>query len=251
MTLALRDLQASFAAHLDGEERPDLASAVTDSRRLAIHCHHIVRSLAAALAVTYPTVQALVGDGYFRQTAEAFVKRNLPAQPVLAEYGADFPDFLEMQKAVHGLAYLADVARLDWALNTAFYSSRGECLTASDLAGLPPEQLAARVLVLVAGTAVLQSRFPLDLIWATSQPDATEDKVDIAQGPVHLLVLARAEDAGFIRLGEGEAAFVAAVACGRSLEAAAGAGLLAESSFDPAACFARLLGSAIFAASQH
>jgi hypothetical protein len=250
MTLALRDLQASFAAHLMGEERPELASTVSDGRRLAIHRHHVVRSLAAALAITYPTVQALVGDGFFRQTAKAFVMRSPPAQPVLAEYGADFPDFLEMQEAVHGLAYLADVARLDWALNTAFYSPRGRSLTAADLADLLPEQLAARVLALTAGTALVRSRFPLDRVWAASQPEAPKGEVDIAQGPVRLLVLARTEDAGFIRLGEGEAAFVAAVARGLSLEAAAAAGLGVESRFDPASCFARLLSCEVFAASQ-
>ena len=133
MTLALREWQANFAAQLAGGG---------GEARLAIHRHHIKRSLAKALAGTFPTVQALVGTEFFRQTAEAFAAENLPTQPVLAEYGAAFADFLAAQEAVHGLAYLADVARLDWALNAAFYSPRGPRLGAGDLAGLPPEQLA-------------------------------------------------------------------------------------------------------------
>jgi hypothetical protein len=250
VTLALRDLQAAFAAHLRGESRPELVSAVDDARRLAIHRHHVSRSLATALAATFPTVRALVGADFFRQTAEAFGTRGLPLQPVLAEYGADFPDFLAAQEAVHGLAYLADVALLDWALNVAFHSPRGPWLEATDLAGIPAERLAAKALTLAPGTALVRSRYPLDRIWAASQPDAPDEKVDIEQGPARLLILLRPEDAGFIALGEGEAAFVAAVAEGQPLEVAARAGFTAESSFELSPCFARLLGCEAFAAMQ-
>lgn len=241
MTLALREWQADFVARLAGGG---------GEARLAIHRHHIRRSLTKALAATFPTVQALVGVDFFRQTAEAFVTQNLPAQPVLAEYGADFPDFLGAQETGHGLAYLADVARLDWALNRAFYSPRGPRLGAADLAGIPPDQLAARTLTLAPGTALVCSPYRIDRIWAASQPQAPDEKVDIGQGPARLLVLPRPEDAGFIALGVGEAAFVAAVSEGLSLEAAAEAGFTAESSFELPPCFARLLACEAFAAVQ-
>ncbi len=248
--LALRDLQAAFAAHLRGEERPELASAIGDGRRLEIHRHHVAHSLAAALAVSFPTVHALVGAGFFRRIAGAFVARGLPTQPVLAEYGADFADFLAAQESVHGLAYLADVARLDWALNTAYYSPRGQCLAAVDLAGMAPEQLASAGLSLAAGTTLLRSRYPLGLIWAASQPGAPEGQVDLAHGPARLLVLPRPHDAGFIVLGEGEASFLTAVADGQSLESAAAAGFAADGGFELPPCFARLLDKGVFAAVQ-
>ena len=239
--LALRDWQASVAAQLVGGG---------GEARLAIHRHHIKRSLAKALAGTFPTVQALVGAEFFRQTAEAFTAQNLPTQPVLAEYGADFPAFLDTHEIVHGLAYLADVARLDWALNVAFYSRRGSRLTAADLAGVPAERLAHRTLTLAPGTALVRSRYPLDFIWAASQPGAPGGQVDVGRGPSRLLVLPRADDAGFITMGEGEAAFVAAVAQGRPLEVAAEAGFTVESTFELSTCFARLLACEAFAALQ-
>jgi hypothetical protein len=238
MTLALREWQASFAVRLAGSG---------GEARLAIHRHHIARSLTAALAGTFPTVQALVGDRFFRRTAEAFVAQRLPAQPVLAEYGGDFPDFLVSQEAVHGLVYLADVARLDWALNTAFYSPRESRLAAADLA---PGRIASTVLTLAPGVALVRSRYPVDRIWLASQPAAPEDRVDVEQGPARLLVLPRPQDAGFIVLGEGEAAFVAAVADGQPLATAAEAGFAAQSSFEPEPCFARLLACEAFAAMQ-
>ena len=234
MTLALREWQANFVAELAGGG---------GEARLAIHRHHIARSLAKALAGTFPTVQALVGADFFRQIAGAFVAQHLPTQPVLAEYGSDFAGFLATEEAMHGLSYLADVARLDWALNVAFHSPRS---SGADLMGLLPEALLSKVLALVPGAALVCSRYPIDRIWTASQPGASDGEVDLAEGPAYLLVL----PAGFIRLGAGEAAFLAAVAEGRSLEVAAGAGFTAESSFELSACFARLLACEAFAALQ-
>src|SRR5262245_24670745 len=93
MPLALPDLQAAFAAHLVGGDRADLIDAIAGdpakaAARLSIHRHHVAHSLAAALAATFGAVQALVGEGFFRGLADAFVAAELPRQPVLADYGA-------------------------------------------------------------------------------------------------------------------------------------------------------------------
>src|SRR5476651_119238 len=232
MTLALREWQANFVAELAGGG---------GEARLAIHRHHIARSLANALAGTFPTVQALVGADFFRRIAGAFVARHPPTQPVLAEYGSDFAGFLAAEEAMHGLPYLADMARLDWALNVAFHSPRS---LGADLAGVLPEALLSKVLTLVPGAALVRSRYPIDRIWTASQPGASDVEVDLAEGPANLLVL----PAGFVHLGEGEAAFVAAVAQGLSLEVASRAGFTAESSFELSPCFARLFACEAFAA---
>ncbi len=234
MTPVLREWQATFVA--------DIASGGGEAR-LAIHRHHIQRSLAKALATTFPTVQALVGADFFRQIAGVFALQHLPTQPVLAEYGSDFAGFLAAEEAMHGLPYLADMARLDWALNVAFHSPRA---AEAGLVGLSPEALLSRVLTLAPGAALVRSRYPIDRIWTASQPGAQDGQVDLAQGPTCLLVL----PAGFVRLDEGEAAFVASVAEGKTLEAASVAGFTAANGFDLSACLARLLVCEAFAASQ-
>ena len=241
MLTGLREWQDTFAARLSGE-------AGAGDRRIAIHRHHVASSLAKVLASTFPTVQALVGADFFRQLAQAFVARELPTQPVLSEYGASFADFVASYAPAAGLPYLPDMARLDWALNVAFHSSRGAHLAAADLAALPPDRLAASSFVLAPGSALIRSDFPIDLVWAASQPGAPDDKVDIGQGPARLLVLRRSDDAGFLVLGEGEAAFVHRLGAGLSLEVAAGAAFAADSVFELSRSFARLLACEIFVA---
>ncbi len=219
MPLALRDLQAAFAAHIVGQDRAELvASVVGDSipaaARLGVYRHHVFHSLAAALSASFPTVEALVGEAFFRAMAQAFVANELPAQPVLSEYGAGFADFVAGYGPANGLPYLADMARLDWALNLAFHSPAEPRLGADDLAAVPIEQLPGKTVSLAPGTAVIRSTFPLERIWSAAQPGASDDAVDLGSGGALLLVMRRPDDAGFVALGVGEATFLEAVAAG-------------------------------------
>lgn len=248
MPLALRDLQRAFAAHLAGEDQPALAAEIRPAGgRLNIHRHHVLDSLASALAATFPTVHAVVGADFFRALARAFIGRSLPVRPVLAEYGAGFPAFIAGYDVARDLPYLADVARLDWALNLAFHAEAGGRLVAADLAAIPADRLPSLQLALAPGTALISSAYPLDRIWAASQPGASADPVDLGGGGAHLLVLRQTDDAAFVALSVGEAAFVAGLGEGLSLEEAAGR---PGSGFDLSACFGRLIGLGSFAAPQ-
>ena len=254
--LALRDLQAAFAAHLRGEDRPGLAEAVlgdtiTAAARLRIHRHHVGRSLVGALASTFPTVQEIVGAAFFQTMAEGFVLRDPPVQPVLAEYGAGFPAFVSGYGPAAALPYLADMAALDWALNLAFHAPLEDRLTAANLAGLPAERLFDLKPALAAGSALLRSPYPIDRIWHASQPGTTAASVSLAEGPASVLVLRRPDDAAFASLDPPDAAFVAALAAGASLGEAAEAAFAVEPHFDTSMTFARLLSLEAFAAMQH
>lgn len=252
MPLALPDLQAAFAAHLAGDDRPDLAAevlggAIPAAARLRVYRHHVQESLTSALAATFPTVQALVGGDFFRGLARAFVSHALPRQPVLAEYGEEFPAFIAAYEPARSLTYLSDVARLDWTLNAAFHAAVTGRLAAADLAALPPDRLPSLRLSLAPGTALVSSRHPLDRIWAASQPGAADEPVDLDAGGAHLLVLRRPDDAAFVVLSPAEAAFMGGFALGKTLEEAAG---FADGEFDLTAAFARLLNLGAFAALQ-
>jgi putative DNA-binding protein len=255
MPLALRDLQAAFAAHIVGDDRPDLIASVAGDSipaagRLRVYRHHVFHSLATALTATFPTVQALVGEEFFCGLARAFVAGALPRQPVLAEYGEGFAGFVAGYAPAGGLPYLADIARLDWALNAAFHGPAEPRLGVGDLAAIPVELLPARSILLAPGAAVVRSAYPIDRIWAAAQPGASNDTVDLASGGARLLVLRRPDDAGFVALGEGEAVFLEALQVGRTLEDAASIALSAEAVFDLSSAFARLMALRAFAALQ-
>jgi len=94
---------------------------------------------------------------------------------------------------------------------------------------------------------LISSSYPLDRIWTASQPGAPSDEVDLEGGGAHLLVLRRPDDAAFVILSAGEAAFVGGIVSSLSLEEAA---CRVYSGFDLSDCFARLLALGVFAALQ-
>jgi hypothetical protein len=255
MPSALRELQTAFAAHIVGADQGNLIAAVisdtiASAARLNVYRHHVFESLGTALAATFPTVQALVGADFFRVLARAFIGQNLPEQPVLSEYGAGFAAFIAGYAPAAGLPYLADAARLDWALNLAFHAPTGGRLQASDLASLASDQLPALCPRLAPGAFLVRSAYPLDRIWQASQPEGAEGTVDLESGGADLLVLRRIDDSAFVSLAAGEAAFVGCLDGATSLEAASTAAFHCDPAFDLSACFARLLGLEAFAALQ-
>lgn len=255
MPLGLPDLQRAFADHLAGADRPELLALVAGdsipaASRLGVYRHHVQHSLAAALATTFSTVQTLVGEDFFRGLAQAFVLQSLPTQPVLSEYGAGLADFIAGYAPAHELPYLADVARLDWALNSAFHAPAVEGLGPSDLSVIEADRLPSMVLSLTPGAALITSPYPLGQIWLASRPGAAAASVDLSSGGARLLVMRRPDDAAFVELSIAEAAFVAALLGGRSIEGAAEAAFQADGGFDLSTVFARLLALKVIAAVQ-
>ena len=247
MLRSLRDIQAAFAVHFSGHDQPDLVAAIGgDSRtalqRLQLHRHHATRSVGAALAATFPTVAAVVGQEFFGLLARDFMVGTALRDPVLSRYGGPFPQFVAAKQDMHGLPYLADVARLDWALNVAFHAGLEPRLSAADLARWPQDSLLSLSARLPTGSSLIESDYPLERIWQASQPGAPVDRVDLAAGPVCLAIFRRSEDAAFVVLAPGEAAFIKCLCRGDPLATAARYASQVEEDFDPAATFGRMLG---------
>lgn len=114
----------------------------------------------AALAASFPTVAAVVGDEPLRLLARAYRQQHPPARGDLAWFGERLPDFIAASADLAELPWLADLARLDWALTQAEAApdSRPDLATLALLAELDPQQLR---LQLMAGTTLLHSRWPV------------------------------------------------------------------------------------------
>lgn len=249
----LGELQAAFRAHVLGVQRDDLARAIVGDRipatgRLAVYRNHVFVSLTAALAATYPVVHRLVGEAFFARLARAYVAATPPRSPVLAEYGDGFAAHAAGFPGLGDLPYIADVARLEWALNGAYFAPDRPVLGPADLAGVAGGGVADLVLALHPSAAMVASPWPIDRIWLANIAGPADDAIDLATGGVSLAVFRRDEDAAFMALSAGEVGFLGAVASGATLEGAVAAAVAADEWFDFAAAFARLLGAGLFAA---
>ena len=113
----LADLQQDFARAILAGAMPDVALApghVPAADAMRVYRNTVIGALVNALRLTYPSIDALLGEAFFDQAAATFAKAHPPASGRLAGYGEGFIAFLPGH--VPSLPYLADVARLDWAM---------------------------------------------------------------------------------------------------------------------------------------
>jgi hypothetical protein len=235
----LRELQRDFAAALLREDAGRVLDAiigegVTPAARVRVYRHHVLASLTTTLSAMYPVVCRLVGGGFFAFATDAYIRRDPPARPCLFEYGAAFADFLATFPPCAGHPYLADVARLEWALNVALHAEDATPIAAARLASVPSEAVGRLTFQLDPSAVWLESPWPVDRIWRVNQPGADDEVlVDIGAGGVQLEIRRQADDVVTMScLEPAQFAFRSALGAGASLATAADSALAKNPSFD-------------------
>jgi putative DNA-binding protein len=247
----LPEIQAGFAAAILRDDAADVARAIVadgvpSTARVQIYRNHVLASLTEALATTYPVVCRLVERRFFDFAADAYIRRDPPGGPCLFEYGATFPSFLAKFPPCVDYPYLADVARLEWAMNTALHAQDTTPIQRAALAGVPADDVGRLVLRIDPAAAWLRSDWPVDRIWTANQPDADPDVVvDLAAGGVRLEIRRRGDAVALRRLDATSFGFRAALGRGATLEVAASTALAEDRGFDLAAALRALLDEAL------
>lgn len=226
---------AAFAAALldpDGAVPAGLLGSDIN-RRFAVYRNNVVVGLVDALAARFPVVAALVGDAFFRAMAAVHARAAPPRSPLIFRYGDGFPDFLEGFPPAAEIGYLADVARLEWAMGEAAVATDAPALGRAALAGLTPEALLSTRIELHPSLRLVASRWPILSLWRAHQPGATLLDTWPEAGETFVLLRDAADRIASVALDAGEAACLDALRDGLSFGAAAEAGLTATPGCDP------------------
>ena len=156
---------------------------------LNIYRNNYSGSLHEALVGAYPVVEQIVGADFFRLLAKNYIEHHPSRSGNLHEYGALLPEFLITFPPAQSLAYLADVARLDWACHRAYYAADIAPFDVARLQVIPVERYAELIWLCHPACAVLNSAYPLLTIWCAHQPGADKNfHVDLDSGGGTLLV---------------------------------------------------------------
>ena len=256
--LALPDAQACVMAAVRGGRGGAAAAAallraqapLTAAQRLQVYRNHHVASLGAALADVFPVVERLVGAAFFGRAAAAFIAAHPSRSGNLHDFGAEMPSFLRAYVPAAGLAYLPDVAALEWACHRAYHEEELAPLGPARLAQVAPADQPGLRLQLQPSARFVASRYPVLAIWLANQPQREEAGRTVAldEGGVELLVVQRALEVEFRPLGRGESGWLRALAAGAALADATDAALAAEPGFDLGAALARHVGDGLFVA---
>jgi hypothetical protein len=165
---ALRQQQLLRALWRRGDEAA-LHLWLRDSTESAAHGLAAYRGKAGAiaeraLAAAFPTVRQLIGDDAFAQLARALWQRVPPQRGDLALFGDALPEWIEHDPQLASEPYLADVARVDWAVHAIEQAADVESPPQglALLGELEPTQLCVR---LRPGLALVGSKWPVVTLW--------------------------------------------------------------------------------------
>jgi hypothetical protein len=249
----LRDLQLGIRVAVFGGDVAAICNAIvadglSAEARLQIHRNHVRTTLTEALKATFPVVCRLVDERFFAFAADTYIQGHPPSGPCLFEYGESFPGFLEAFPPCRSLPYLADVARLEWTLNTALRAADEPPALPAALMQVRAADRPHLVFRLQPSLRLLASAWPVDRVWAANQPGADpEQTIDIGAGGVQLELRRQGEGVTFRRLAAAPFAFRRALARRQTLESAAAAALASDRRFDLTSALADLLGEGAIA----
>jgi hypothetical protein len=222
----LRELQNAVCRSLVARD-DDAAAAYVRSdglppaARLSVYRSTFFGTLGNALRLSYPAVHRLVGQAFFQTAARQFIDDEPPRSAYLDAYGGAFPDFLAELPATASVVYLADVARLEWAVNRALHAPDATPLDAAALLVVHDDHDRVRF-VPHPSVGLVRANYPADAIWRAvlAQDDAALGAIDLNDAPVWLLVQRLATGIDVKRLSQPAWRFTEALCEGRSLLAA-------------------------------
>ena len=150
---------------------------LTALERLQIYRNSIFAALCDALKNTFPICQQVVGEAYFLQLCRSYIAKVPSRQQNLDCYGEQFAAHLklliETRPELAEIAYVVDLAKIEWAVQLA-YSARDETvLLAVDLQKLSPEQQNHFIPKLCDSVHVLSLESRADLLWTAHQERLT------------------------------------------------------------------------------
>lgn len=234
--MSLADIQSDFIARLRAATSPPPASLAASggtvpNRRFNVYRNNVVASLIEALRTSFPVVERLVGEEFFKATARAYIDQEPPSSPLLFLYGRTFGDFLDAFPPAASVPYLGDVARLEFAKLVAYHAEDRDPVSIEQLSSLPQEQLGDARFELHPSLTLLASRWPLFSLWAASSDQGSDQDVKLDQSE-SVVVLRPLFDVDVRQLPAGGYSFIKALQDGASLGEAAGLAAEAADNFD-------------------
>lgn len=258
---ALPELQVALGGALCSHQAAPVWALFRESqdvaeRRFAAYRRNVIGNWRSALASTYPVLAQLLGPQRFRQLADQYIASHPGNSGDLNDYGGELASLLDAaewceercEERSDALPWLADMARLEWALLGAYGAADAAPFELAALAGVPFEQQAALRLQVWPGVALLASKWPLVEIWQAHQltaeaRDAALADIDLtpANVPCYALVARCAGRVFAAPLGAAEATFLQALQASQTLAEAIGAALESDADFNPGSALQRLI----------
>jgi hypothetical protein len=166
----LAELQRRFYAIATGAAPLDDAADLIagEHARVDVYRRMYRDRLVDAIADDYPKLVALHGDRWAAITTE-YLRDCPPGDPDIHQAGRRFADFF----VTRGLAWEADLARLEWARAEVFFGGDATPLARDQLAALDPAEFPSVPLHMIPASTLVEIQSNADDLWSAIE-DGTE-----------------------------------------------------------------------------
>jgi hypothetical protein len=194
MLMPLDTLQKSFlSAIYDKDDTIDphiKENGISASQRMQIYRNNVLGAINNAMKETYETVCLLVGDDFFCYMVEQYVEYDKPSSGDLGEYGQKFPEFITALPQCRSIAYLSDIARLEWLRHLSYSAADHQPMSISQLAQISSDDLERASFEFSPSLFVMESSHPVDVIWEICSQKIANDEESVAlpQRGAHLMI---------------------------------------------------------------
>jgi len=173
---------------------------------MGIYQNSAIGNITNALALTYPVIERLVGEEFFRAMCRRFITLHWPKTANMDDYGIEFPLFLAEFEHVKHLSYLSDVGYLEWFFHQSSLADDSDASDWGALINVQENEALKLKFTLSPSVRLIQSPYPIDKIWAMNQGNVnSENAIDCEEQSDTFLVLYRKElktDISLITAGE-------------------------------------------------
>lgn len=176
-----------------------------------------LKGLLDALDANYPTVAMILGAELFEAVALEFARAHPATTPVLALYGAGFPEFLASQPQISDIPYLRDVAALERLWTECFFAPDAPALEPQDYVGLSPVQLLKLDAHMHPATRFARFATPAVTIWQAHRAEEGFEEIEPQWQPERALVTRHGAGLAVTPIDEGALAILGMVGSGHSL----------------------------------
>lgn len=201
---SLQALQHHLITVLQNSD-PLYSHLITAPDRIAVYQQSIEGIHIRALRTTYSVCHTLVGEDFFNTLARVYIHQNPSHAHNLYEYGENFAEFIANFPPAQCLAYLGDVAQLEWAWLKAFNGQDYQPWNAAELLNIAENNYARIIFHLPQHSTLLNSAYPIHRIWQVNQPNFSGDiSVDLNEGGVNLFIVRLDRKVSIHNLGDAE-----------------------------------------------
>jgi len=159
-------------ARLDPDERAHAEGLVVGDQRLSagerldVYANMYFYRLRDALQDDFSAVCAVVGEAHFHNLITDYLLVHAPSHFSLRHAGKHLPSFLASHASLARWPFLADLARLEWAILDAFDAPDAPVLMPEALSDVAPERWPAIRFRLTPSLCLLDVGWPVHEAWA-------------------------------------------------------------------------------------